>query len=175
MSEILDFLYKTHRLAARRENASTQVLIATWESNGHDLIGAITAAMQTFGGRHAPIKKTYNFLESVKDLKDDFYPVVSCCIQAGRIPGFGSSFAKNKFDDLLSIIESKLYLKNIKWKDLWVKIRNELLLRNKNLYPNLAFYTAAACIEEGININFCEAEMLKARIEEWIKILKERP
>lgn len=177
MSALLEVLRDTHKKAARRENASTQVLVATWESNGHDLIGAITAAMQTFGGRHAPIKKTYNFLESLLKIPErDISPVISQIISNKLIVwGFGSSFVKGGFDPMLKNIHDELYAHNQKWMIMWDRIRDEILFHKKNLFPNLAFFTAAVCIEEKIDINFCEAEMLKARIEEWIQILKERP
>lgn len=179
--EKLEFcLMQTHRKAARRDNASTQVLIGTWQSNGNNLIGAITAALQTFGGRHAPIKNTMKMLEWIYDLPPDgiskevgfwILDMNNICPN-GKLPGFGSSFAKGVRDDMLYDLWQFF---DDRWTVIESRIRQELASAGKNLWPNLAFYTAAAAIELGININFCEHLMIEARIEEWIKILKEQP
>lgn len=170
MNKLEKVLYTTHYEAARRQNASTQVLIAAYQSNGGNLLKSISAAMQCFGGKHAPIKECYSLIERMQSGESK-----SILSSYELIPGFGSSFAKNRKDDLLNMINGELK----KHSSVYGRIAHacqDYLIRYKGvqLFPNLGFYTAAICHYEQININFCEAIMIQARIECWINLLNRK-
>lgn len=170
-------LIKAHYNASFRDNASTQVLKAAYISNGGLYIPAVTAAMQTFGGLHAPIKATYNLLEYLlMESREKSIESVTESLSAQldeepnyKVPGFGSSFYKGgQKDPILWELESLI---SDQWTLIAGRIRGVLLHEGKSLSPNLAFYTAVTMIELGININLCETIMLEARLKAWNEIL----
>jgi citrate synthase len=167
MNNLEKALYATHYEAARRQNASTQVLIAAFQSNGNDVIKSITAALQCFGGKHAPVKEIYKMITSLQS--DETRTVLS---KYKSIPGFGSSFTKER-DTLLDLVDAEL----IKQTKIYERIAiacKDYLIRYKGiiLHPNLGFYTAAVMHYEQVPIDFCECIMIRARIECWTQILE---
>ncbi len=175
MNDLQTVLYETHyRAAMDRPCASSQILKGVYESNGGNLVAAITAAMQTFGGKHAPIKDTYEWLLFVKTKLNGLDMAIKM-VYDRIVPGFGSSFVRGKFDPLLEPIDNNLFDLRIQWRDTWKRMSNAFFeTRRHNLYPNLAFYTAAVAIETNTPIEFCEEIMLRARLEAWINLLKNK-
>ena len=86
-----------------------------------------------------------------------------------KFPGFGSSFVKDSPDPILL----DLCYRTVKYQHIWSYVRDYYIIKGRDLWPNLAFYTALVALDQGININFCEAEMIQARIEAWIELLKQ--
>jgi hypothetical protein len=170
--DLEDCLYETHRQAAMRENASTQILKATYEVTKGNYKQAIVAAMMTFSddGKHAPIRITRCMIEQCLNGMQAYAFVYDI---RKPIPGFGSSFVKGMEDPLLLDLSQKLACYNLRYAEISRDIQSFLKKRGKDLYPNLAFYTAAATIELGININLCEAIMIEARLSAWNQILTE--
>jgi citrate synthase len=175
MSKLKNLLIEAHKEASHRENASTQVLKAAFISNGGNLIGSITAAMNMLGGLHAPIKQTVQWIERI--------PIGGLGIAVksspqrstqGRVPGWGSGFIKGEFDPMLMKLHDEL----IKHHEVYAKIEESVTCyfasQGKLIFPNLAFYTAVTSIVEKIHIDLCESLILEARIPEWIKILKQQ-
>lgn len=177
MTPLRELLYEAHRQACLRDNASTQVLIAAYEMNGHQLIPAITAAIATIGGKHAPIKKTLDItINSYMDGPEwgqDLFDVIYG-LNDEIIYGFGSSFFKGIEDPILEDIKKYLERNHAGyWNIIW-EIRGRLKKVNKNLYPNLAFYTACVAHIEKVPYDFCESLVIEPRIPQWIEILKEK-
>lgn len=163
--QILDQLYITHEHAARRNNTSTQVVVAAFESNGGDLLKSISAGLMCLGGAHAPIKQVYQLFDQLS--------LNGNIILGGKIPGFGSSFVKNNHDPMLEnlrMVISDLLPQYIEWGK---EIRSVLRKEGKNLYPNLAFYTAAVSHGLGETVEFCQQHLVRARVNAWIQILEQ--
>lgn len=172
MSELIKVLKEAHIKACHRENVSTQILKASFIANGRDLPKAICSAIMSLGGPHAPIKDAYCFISDCMERFDEDN-IQAQMIRWNPWPGFGSSFEKG-FDPLLEEIESVISAREPETTKLWEMINRLALQKGKILYPNLAFYTAATCMIEGIKVDFCEKLLLEARIPEWIKILEQR-
>lgn len=163
MRELTELLIEAHKKSCRRDNVSTVVLKAAWDSNDNDLYKAIASAMMTLGGAHAPIKRCYAMIG--RYLRDEPIPNYE------MVPGFGSSFYKKELDPILFEIASYIRIHHFDYEVIISKIQRKL--SDKELYPNIAFYTAAVARIEGHGILFCEKILLEARVPEWIKILEE--
>lgn len=175
-SELTEILYATHFQAAQRDNASTQILKAVYEVTNGNYLQAVTAAIQTFGGKHAPIKDAIRLLEDIRfpNCHEDRLLYLKVNWKYGKIPGFGSSFVKKNYDKKLDSLADLIFHLDPFFEVAKNEIKDYLLLyREKDIYPNLAFYTAAACIILKININLCETLMLESRIRAWSDILTE--
>lgn len=175
-SKGLDILFQTHKEAAARPNASTEILTSIYEVTNGNYLKSITAAIQTFGEKHAPIKETYKLIRDLLLLcknKEDRESYL--CKNYGLnviIPGFGSHFVKNQPDPILENIADWLYEYDATTYNIANEIRVYLYGRqNIDIYPNLAFYTADLMLKAGMNINLCESFMLEARLSAWNEIL----
>lgn len=181
---LLSTLAVAHTNASERENASTQVLKGSWHTNGNDLIKSITAAVMTFGGRHAPIKEAYYLIDKLfyRNSKDWDRCIHELYGNNGIIAGIGSGFIKGSPDPLLLNIELELFANHHRYRLIGKALTDYLADRDSNIkgiaitnltpkYPNLAFYTAACAHAMEIPIEFCEALMLEFRLHAWIGIL----
>lgn len=165
-----ELLIEAHRKAALRDSSSTVILKAAFDSNGGDLIKSITAAMMTLGGLHAPIKHVYSMLNKMNSPNGDYF----CYKKLDPIPGFGSSFVSTK-DPILEDLNDHIFASNkySRIHEYKRKIESHLFeTKNKSIYPNIAFYTAAYALVEEKSILFCESILLEARMPVWIEILK---
>lgn len=170
--QMVSALINAHKKACHRGNASSQILKASFQMNGGDLIKSITCALQVFGGRHAPIKQTYSFLYDCLDCVGERERLlyINKYIQHNKIvPGFGSGFIKKQPDPLLE--ELRLIFEGTFYDEIANTVTFKSDLFGKKLYPNLSFYTASVAIFNDIPIEFCEKYLLE-RIPEWIKILQ---
>src|SRR5690349_20648965 len=122
---LVKVLKETHIAAAMRPNASTQILQGSWQMNGNDLIKSITAAMMSFGGRHAPIKDAYNIIDG------NMHGTKAHVLWSGKIPGFGSAFVKGEFDPLLRPIQKELANTNTDYNIIAQVIHDYLKLQGK--------------------------------------------
>jgi citrate synthase len=177
---MIELLKKAHKEAARRNNASTQVVLGSFQTNGNDLVKSIVAGLMTFGGTHAPIKDCYNWIARVVEYDVEtkegarmFSIMMNDILEyhemnEWKLPGFGSAFVKGQPDPLLS----DLCDATGPYYHIWSYVHDYFAIKGKDLWPNLAFYTALIAVDQKININFCEAEMIKARIEAWIELLQ---
>jgi citrate synthase len=160
-----DLLIEAHKKSALRESSSTAILKASFDSNGGDLIKSITAAMMTLGGLHAPIKHVYSMLHKIQ--------TTGIIPEYIHFPGFGSSFVKGELDPILYDLDDELRSSHKEVHAWMQKITIRLQRRNKIIYPNIAFFTAASALIEGEGIIFCESVVLEARVPVWIQILKD--
>lgn len=171
-------LINAHCQACFRENASTQVLHVAYAANGNNLIAAISAAMQCFGGKHAPFIEAYKFLKECNELYcENFHEALNKtnehisqmtydrASKGEIIPGFGSSFFRDGEKDPL-LFELELLIPD-KWTIIASRIRAGLLKCNKNLHPNLAFYTAVNAIEMNMPENLSMILALEGRVMGW--------
>ena len=166
MSALENALADAHRSACHRDNISTVILKESWRGNGGDLMKSITSAMMSLGGIHAPIKQTYRMIEEMihPSYKTYEYKI---------IPGFGSGFIKGEPDPILKYLHEELEKVDNRYIKISHYIRETFLSEGKDLYPNIAFYTAAVAHYLEEDIKFCERFVLETRIPEWINILKD--
>ena len=159
-------LLKVHDQLARRNNLSTD-LIAASALVEKDFGSACIAAIATLGGLHAPLEQTMYLL-----LVEDSVQIADNIISSGlRVPGWGSSFAKDHSDPLFDILDSKLSRIDDELYCKIVSITNLLLNKTKKrLFPNAACYTAACCIINDIDPRVALKTLVQGRIEAWSEI-----
>lgn len=173
-SRLKYLLIEAHKEACHRENMSTVVLKNAYVSNGGDAVRAVSAAMGTLGGFHAPVAEAYKNIKTVCNYPYCSYRHLSSSKLNGRVAGFGSSFFKGDTDPLLMKLHMFLAEHTKTYMDVH-QIIIELIEKEKGiiLHANLAFYTAWTAIELGYEANETELLVLEARVPEWCKILKE--
>ena len=82
-----------HSRSAARENLSTQAVINSWVGS-RDYTKALTGALSTLGGVHAPIVETAEFLQAAR-MAEDLPALIDSYLTSGKkIPGWGNSFIK---------------------------------------------------------------------------------
>lgn len=173
--KILQLLKEAHERACERENASTQSLLFTYE-NSLSVRQAATAAIQSFGHFHAPIEDAYTLLivclNSTREGRQEF--IEKTLEYRGKIPGFGSSFFSGEPDPNLNELDDQLFYDCYHF----IVLKNELMnlepMKSKKLFPNLAFYTAAVAIHQGVSIKLAESFLLEFRVPKWMQILRDR-
>lgn len=155
--EYLNELAEQHIISASSGNSSTQALMIAYQSNNCDEAKAIAAAIMCLGGMHAPIKQTWEFLRT--PTKRVVYP------------GFGNSFEKGfpqRFTALWNLA-IELRFKNLP-ETIENIVRFVRMQTNKDIWPNLAFYTALAFVDNHYRDGI--AFIIKSRINEWNNIMK---
>jgi len=188
MKPYLLHLTRWHEIAAERESISYGVLCNTYLGSG-DALKAVSAALLTAGGIHAPITQTQKLLQwslsmlnrsgaakAEREIRLKFNEI----IQTGfLIPGVGSSFVAT------DTTQAELFHKTlIEGGDQWaadlmgmwataarmatVSARDN---HGKPLIPNLAFATAIHAIIEKIHPDVAPALFAQFRIKAWVGIL----
>lgn len=174
-----EIVKQAHAEGAHRGCASTQVLIGAFESNGGNAIQAVMAAACTFGGKHAPVLGTMMFfnecMHCFEEHRNVVRPIKKCLESSQPVPGFGSSFAKEELDRTL--VESSQYLGDNFPKESYVlqEIQDTILnVYEKQLFPNLAMFTAILFRLIHVPMGFVYLELVKLRIDAWHNILREQ-
>ena len=159
---------QAHLDAARRDNASTQFLMASYSTNGQDVLRSVTAAIGTMGGAHAPIVATYQLLQG--DTEDIARKMLAMQI---RVPGYGNSFVKDSPDPIWKEAHEKL---EETAPDLFEKVlagRAALNAVGKDLHPNAAIYTAALALIMQVPMRLSPMLVVELRASAWREILTE--
>lgn len=172
---ILQLLREAHERACERENASTQSLFFTYE-NSRSVRQAVTAAIQSFGHYHAPIEETYVLLtvclNSTREERQNFIDRV--IEYRGKVPGFGSSFFSGEPDPNLEELDNHLFYVCRHFCVLKYDLMDLEPMKSKKLFPNLAFYTAAVAIHQGVSLKLAESFLLEFRVPKWMEMLRDR-
>lgn len=167
MNQLFEELIIAHKECAKRDNVSKAILLNAFENNGFEIKPAIISAICSLGGRHAPIKHTYIMLKKMLTANDDDRKNIA--LKHTIVPGFGCDFVKGERDPILNKLHVILNEERHEFASIENIVREAT---QKNIYPNIAFYTAAYAVLYS-NITFCEDVLLIARIPTWIDIMKE--
>jgi citrate synthase len=177
-NELIQVLWDTHKEAAMRDNSSKMILEIAWDSNGNNLRESIIAALCSFGGRHAPIKMTYSFLQAYIKLtpesRNGFIAnlIRNKDVSHGNIPGLGSSFVKGQHDPMLNGIKNAIDYIDPVFSEIAADMMQRVYgAKGVSVFPNLAFYTAAAMLLANVPPSMCEYIAIGARTEAWMEHL----
>lgn len=153
-----------HSRSAFRDNASTSALKISSSSTG-SLSRALTAALSTLGGRHAPLTQTYDLLSS-----EDSLEKASILLNSGqKIPGWGNSFHKSK--DPVWIEVDCLLEKQFPEKSAKIDAISSLLQDSgKFVFPNPSCYTAMTAIILGMPKQDSEYLFIAGRLYSWVEL-----
>jgi hypothetical protein len=163
---LLNHLFDAHNSAVFRHNISSEVLKAAFYGNNGDFTKAAAAALCSLGGVHAPIVQAYELLEA--DWPKQAWPQWD---GKSKIPGWGSSFTKGKPDPY---VDNVLIYIGTGWEWMLRRINNvteNLHLRGKHVFPNMACATAATGVILGLPKELTPALLLHGRALAWAELL----
>lgn len=131
--KLLALCFEAHAKSALRQNVSSVVLQQVAISSG-DYTKAVSAALMSLGGMHAPLVDTWKLLTSGLDIKT----ILESNMNA---PGWGNSFEKGHDDPLWFQVRD--YLAE-HFNQIWQRITYvtaQLHTHGKNIFPNPSAFT----------------------------------
>ena len=162
-------VFAAHRRVANRGNASGDVLLMAYGTNGYNFAAAVTAAIGTLGGIHGPIEATQDFLE-----KEDPATEVPRMIADGfRVPGWGNHFVRGKPDPDWQRADIALKAAS---EELYCRVRQTTISLHHygiQIFPNPSCYTACLSILMGLPSSLAVSLFLEARLPAWRKSVQE--
>jgi citrate synthase len=161
-AELLAAVYQAHAYSAGRNNCSSAAFWNSWHGS-HDFTKALTGALSTLGGPHAPLR------EAINVLKGDYYAPPL------KIPGWGNSFVRGAPDPIWHEVSVCLHNHFPEIADDIERITNELHARGKKVFPNPSCYTAACCIALRIPAHLAPWLFVSARLDAWAGMLVRKP
>lgn len=160
-------LFEAHHHSALRDNISSHAVLGTAIGNG-TYVNAIASGLLTLGSLHGPIPQAMALLAEKhpgkivgSELSHD--PKV-------RIPGWGSSFAKDKPDPLWNDVHQIIVET---WHELGQRINavtEAFKKAGKPIQPNPACYTAAVALIVGMPPSCSPYLFLCGRMNAWSKM-----
>jgi len=161
---LLHELYKAHDAVALRGNLSHQALVLSAVGSG-DYFKALSAALLTLGGVHAPLRETYKLIAS-----DSATAHVARMLDMGRkVPGWGNSFVKGRPDEAWTACDALLRQED---PGLHAKITSMTAVFHefgKKLYPNPSCYTAAVAIHYQVEADAVGELLVRGRLAAWTR------
>jgi citrate synthase len=163
--QLLEAVLQAHRCSAHRENASSVVLRQVF-SLTLDFGKALTAALATLGGVHAPLLQTFHFLS---DSKEDVEARAKEMITHGLlVPGWGNSFYRGRRDPLWVEVDDLLHAQ---CPELGAKLDAvTALLQHKQVYPNPSAYTVCCAMTLGLPAHQAICLFIEGRLPGWEEI-----
>ena len=163
--EFLEAVLKAHDTAARNNaNVSSAAYQNTLLGSGR-IENAIVSGLLSIGGGHAPFEAARRVFECYQKVD------VEVTANLGqKIPGFGNSFFKNRYDPawlpVVNLVREKFPTKNERILQLtqWV-----FETTHRQILPNAALYTAAFCVECQIPRGKESLIFLLARLPAWVQ------
>jgi citrate synthase len=155
-------LMQAHHNSVFRPNASTNVVQVAAAGSG-DLSKALSAAISTIGGLHAPLYQTALFL-----LQEKPEEMVEKILAAeAKVPGWGNSFVRGEKDPLWAEVEQVLAVVSPSLVEKLEKVTEALHKHGKKLYPNPSAYSAAAGIALGLRPALLPFVFISGRLAGW--------
>lgn len=156
-------LNAAHEASALRRNLSHEALILATVGSG-SYIQAITAALMTLGGAHAPLVETCLLLQA--DHPENW--VASAVPCGARVPGWGNGFVKDGPDPLWAELDQMLrdegsayYMGKVD------AVTAALHALGKMIYPNPSCYTAIVALTLGLPPSASPYLFVAARLPKW--------
>ena len=163
MSEVLKELERVHGLLALRDNASS-VTVKSCAMLGKDFPSAVSGALMTLGGAHAPLEQTAQLLTET-----DPYVMIENILGMGRkVPGYGSSFYKQEKDPVFDKLDDMLVKRNVYLWHTVHRLSSYMKTQwNVNLFPNAANYTICSLMLEDIPLVHASKYFIQFRLNAW--------
>lgn len=163
---LLTALWDAHQAVAMRGNASGSAFTMAYQGSG-DYTKALSGALATLGGKHAPIMFTMQILRSPTSALD----MSMCAVDGTKIGGWGNSLVRGRNDpDFLRVRD---HLENINQElvERIDAITGALHARGKHIYPNPSCWTAAVAITVGLPAELSPYLFIAARLPVWSRAI----
>lgn len=164
---LIQLVGDAHGRSAYRQNPSTVTLACVAQGTG-DLCRAIAAALMTIGGRHGPITDTYELLDH--DVDTLSVEVTEILDEDRKVPGWGSSFAKEDIDPLWKEVNGAI---NKHWPEMADRLNTVTLALHGagiRIMPNPSAYSAAAAIILKMPKELSPYLLIFGRLASWSEI-----
>lgn len=162
-ARLLQLTLEAHAASAFRNNASSGALCGVAQLKG-TYTQALTGALATLGGMHAPLTDTYALL-----LAGDT-EAEARLLRRERLPGWGNSFHRGEPDPLWVEVAAQLRKVNATLAERLDTISELLVAVGKLLYPNPSAYTAAVAIALGIPAHLAPWLFVQGRLLSWSQL-----
>ena len=165
--ELWNLVRDAHFQSCHRNNCSTGALLNSYQGSG-DYTKALIGALSTLGEVHAPVVETLTILN---------WETPENCIYAlirdgeFKLPGWGNSFIRGERDALWLTVDNFLKEKHPQLYGKIEGITKVLHDNGKEVYPNPACYTAAACIALGVPAKIAPFLFIEARLAGWTALI----
>jgi len=164
INPLLEALYQAHDAVALRGNLSHQSLVLSAIGSG-DYFKAISAALLTLGGVHAPLWQTYQLLCTPNPVE-----CVKRLVDTGRkVPGWGNSFVKGAPDPAWEVVHQLIIDHAPALEKKITSITYALHGLNKIIYPNPSCYTASVAIHCQLDIDLVGELLIRGRLSAWTR------
>jgi citrate synthase len=160
-AKLLQLTLEAHAASAFRSNASS-VALCNAAIASHDFTKALTGALATLGGVHAPLADTYVLLSS-----SEFDAPERILLSGRKVPGWGNSFVKGAPDPIWEPVAAHLERINPTLAERLHNVTDMLRAVGKRLYPNPSAYTAAVAITLGIPAHLTPWLFVQGRLLSW--------
>lgn len=166
-AKLLQLTLEAHAASAFRPNASS-VALCNAAVASHDFSKALTGALATLGGAHAPLADTYALLISSEcDAPERFL------LTGRKVPGWGNSFVKGQPDPIWELVAVQLERLNPTLAERLHSVTDMLRAVGKRLYPNPSAYTAAVAITLGIPPHLTPWLFIQGRLLSWSQLFNQ--
>ena len=161
-ADLLAALRTAHEASALRGNPSHEALkLATLGSGSY--VQAITAALMTLGGAHAPLVETCRLLEA----EDPCQEVHNALMAGQKVPGWGSGFVKGGIDPLWREVDTLLHTLYPARMGTIDQMTDILHAAGKLVYPNPSCYTACVAVIMGLAPEASPYLFVSMRLPKW--------
>ena len=159
---ILAALNAAHEASALRHNLSHEALMLATVGSG-SYLQAITAALMTLGGTHAPLIDTCRFLG--RDHPAGMVPFI--LHQGWRVPGWGNGLVKDGPDPIWAEMDQVLREASPERMTAVDAVTAALHEAGKIIYPNPSCYTAVTALLLELPPEASPFLFLSARLPKW--------
>lgn len=163
-SRLFDAVFEAHHQSVFRDNPSTVAFRLAYQATG-SFTNALSAALATLGGLHAPLAQTYDLLSN-KSPADAAYRIVK---SGGKVPGWGTSFK----DDAIWQPVAEIFRED--FPESWYvlqQVTDVLHGFGKNVEPNPSAFTAMTVIAFGLPKEMAAWLFVSARLDAWAALMK---
>lgn len=165
-AKLLTAILAAHEQCAMRDNIST-VTVRNAAIGSGLFTNAVAAALLTTGATHAPLLATYHFLATFNP--DDLSDFARHVEGGGKVPGWGSDFAKDGPDEQLAAVDALLAEHYPDIHARIARVTDELHARSKAVWPNLACYTAASAMALDLPAPLTPWLLIQGRLATWAR------
>lgn len=158
--ELLSLCLVAHSNSTHRDNISTNVLINA-SKGSLNYTTALSAALCSLGGIHAPIQQT------VMLLMDSMENLAGAIEMGATIVGWGHDFVKGEIDPLWVPVANHIENHFPKVHERIEGITLKLHQKGKMIYPNPSAYTAAVGLALGIPAPIIPWLFVHGRLSDW--------
>lgn len=165
-AELFDLVREAHFHSCFRNNSSTNVLANTYEGSG-SYSKALSAALLTLGGKHAPLEKIIGVLATPFGESVAAHHIK----EKSKMPGWGNSFIRGERDPVWLKVDNCLKEKFPEMYEKITKITKVLHDNGKEVYPNPGCYTAALILLLEVPSQIAEYIFIEARLVGWTQVI----